>query len=133
MNGWAIQAQNELTPNNENEGEYMITLDLAADDEFKVVMSTDESTATKWYPDGMDNNYKITKTSNYTVYFRPNGDGGDDWHYHYIYAQDNNPTGINGVKADALKDAEVYTINGQRVQNPTKGLYIVNGKKVVIK
>ena len=28
---------------------------------------------------------------------------------------------------------EVYNLNGQRVMNPAKGLYIVNGKKVVIK
>lgn len=28
---------------------------------------------------------------------------------------------------------EVYNLNGQRVAQPTKGLYIVNGKKVVIK
>ena len=30
-------------------------------------------------------------------------------------------------------DAQYYNLNGQKVQNPTKGLYIVNGKKVVIK
>ena len=28
---------------------------------------------------------------------------------------------------------EVYDLMGRRVQNPTKGMYIVNGKKVVIK
>ena len=28
---------------------------------------------------------------------------------------------------------EVYNLNGQRVAQPTKGLYIVNGKKAVIK
>ena len=42
-------------------------------------------------------------------------------------------TGINAVKADALKDAQIYTISGQRVDKAQKGLYIVNGKKVVIK
>ena len=30
-------------------------------------------------------------------------------------------------------DGKVYTLSGQRVAQPTKGLYIVNGKKVVIK
>ena len=30
-------------------------------------------------------------------------------------------------------DREVYNLAGQRVAQPTKGLYIVNGKKVVIK
>jgi len=27
----------------------------------------------------------------------------------------------------------IYNLSGQRVDNPTKGLYIVNGKKVVMK
>ncbi len=30
-------------------------------------------------------------------------------------------------------ELKIYNLNGQRVQNPTKGLYIVNGKKVIIK
>ena len=30
-------------------------------------------------------------------------------------------------------NSEVYNLNGQRVMNPVKGLYIVNGRKVVIK
>ena len=34
---------------------------------------------------------------------------------------------------DVNADAVVYDLQGRRVQNPTKGLYIVNGKKVVIK
>ena len=42
-------------------------------------------------------------------------------------------TGINAVKADALKDAQIYTISGQRVDKAQKGLYIVNGRKVVVK
>ena len=47
---------------------------------------------------------------------------------------DSETTGINdvrGKKADVR--GEVYNLNGQRVANPTKGLYIVNGKKVAIK
>ena len=42
-------------------------------------------------------------------------------------------TGINSIAADALKDATIYTISGQRVEKAQKGLYIINGKKVVIK
>ena len=44
------------------------------------------------------------------------------------------PTGISTVKTDAdTKDAAVYDLQGRRVTKPTKGLFIVNGKKVVIK
>lgn len=43
-------------------------------------------------------------------------------------------TGVNTVKGSEFKvNGEVYNLNGQRVAQPTKGLYIVNGKKVVIK
>ena len=36
-------------------------------------------------------------------------------------------------KADKINDQYIYNLNGQRVAQPTKGLYIVNGKKVIIK
>lgn len=43
-------------------------------------------------------------------------------------------TGIDSVKASESKaNGEYYNLNGQRVAQPTKGLYIVNGRKVVIK
>ena len=37
------------------------------------------------------------------------------------------------VKKIEINDGVYYNLQGQRVDNPTKGLYIVNGKKVVIK
>ena len=43
-------------------------------------------------------------------------------------------TGINTVKSSEFNcNGEIYNLNGQRVANPTKGLYIVNGKKVILK
>ncbi|MBQ9187168.1 MAG: hypothetical protein IJ144_05000 [Prevotella sp.] len=43
-------------------------------------------------------------------------------------------TGISASLMNSEKvNSEVYNLNGQRVMNPTKGLYIVNGRKVVIK
>ena len=43
-------------------------------------------------------------------------------------------TGIEAVKkAETVADGAYYNLAGQRVAQPTKGLYIVNGKKVVIK
>ena len=50
------------------------------------------------------------------------GFGGDD------------TTGINAVNGEGFTvNGEFYNLNGQRVAQPKKGLYIVNGKKVVIK
>ena len=42
-------------------------------------------------------------------------------------------TGINAVNAAATMDGNIYDLSGRRVMQPTKGLFIVNGKKVVVK
>ena len=42
-------------------------------------------------------------------------------------------TGIKVVEADALENAVIYNMQGVRVEKAEKGLYIVNGRKVVIK
>ena len=47
---------------------------------------------------------------------------------------DDETTGINTAKGSQFTvNGEYYNLRGQRVAQPTKGLYIVNGKKVVIK
>ena len=46
---------------------------------------------------------------------------------------DDETTGISQVEASKSNVEGFYNLAGQRVANPTKGLYIVNGKKVVIK
>ena len=49
-------------------------------------------------------------------------------------ALDEETTGIGASLMNSERvNSEVYNLNGQRVMNPAKGLYIVNGKKVVIK
>lgn len=42
-------------------------------------------------------------------------------------------TEIVEVKTDDVKDGSYYNLNGQKVNAPTKGVYIVNGKKVLVK
>ena len=42
-------------------------------------------------------------------------------------------TGINSIEASKKSVEGCYNLAGQRVAQPTKGLYIVNGKKVIIK
>ena len=48
---------------------------------------------------------------------------------------DSETTGIESVNSEVkgFFDGEFYNLSGQRVTKPTKGLYIVNGKKVIIK
>lgn len=49
-----------------------------------------------------------------------------------LYSLNGVTDGIDGVKAD-VKAQGIYDLTGRRVENATKGIYIVNGKKVVIK
>ena len=43
---------------------------------------------------------------------------------------ENDPTGISGIPA-INADATIYDLSGRRVEKATKGVYIVNGKKVI--
>ena len=51
-----------------------------------------------------------------------------------FFSLDGETTGVNEVRGK-MEDVsgEYYDLQGRRVSQPTKGLYIVNGKKVVIK
>ena len=42
-------------------------------------------------------------------------------------------TGIDNVKAENGKVKTVYDLQGRKVENPVKGVYIVDGKKVLVK
>ena len=53
--------------------------------------------------------------------------------YGFVFAE-NTTTGIENIKANiSIKDNIYYNLSGQAVKNPTKGIYILNGKKVIIK
>ena len=44
------------------------------------------------------------------------------------------PTAVQSVKAFASEnDGAIYNLSGQRVSSPSKGIYIQNGKKIIIK
>ena len=42
------------------------------------------------------------------------------------------PTGIDAIRKEA-EDGKVYDLNGRQVKTPRKGVYIINGKKMVVK
>ena len=50
-----------------------------------------------------------------------------------LWFGEENVTAIETVKAQNVAKGEYFNLAGQRVAQPTKGLYIVNGSKVVIK
>ena len=45
----------------------------------------------------------------------------------------NKASGILNVKIGETKDGAIYNLTGQRVVKPQKGIYIINGKKVLAK
>ena len=42
-------------------------------------------------------------------------------------------TGIGEMKEQGAKSKDVYDLQGRKVENPAKGMYIINGKKVFVK
>jgi len=50
-----------------------------------------------------------------------------------VLVVDSNATGITTTNSEAVTDNLYYDLQGRRVMNPTRGLYIVNGKKVILK
>ena len=82
MNDWTISGDYKLSANGDT-GEYMITVSLPANTQLKVKGSNDV-----WYP-GEGSNLTINDAGSYTIYFRPDGQGGDDWHYGVLYAVHN--------------------------------------------
>lgn len=95
--------------------EYMLTLDLAADAQFKVVK--DDGQGQTWYPDGMGNNYgengELSGAGKYTVYFRPNRDGNPDWFYSVMYVAAAAPgtVTLNETKTIASFDMPTYDVD----------------------
>lgn len=46
---------------------------------------------------------------------------------------DEQPTGISEIKHETQKNSQYYDLSGRRIVHPRKGVYIVDGKKTVIK
>ena len=119
-----------------------------------IVEDTPTQIITNWQFVGTYNNGTIAAGDNY--YFKSNklykagGSGTTSIkpfraYLHYTgsdpapaptFTIDGNVTGIAQIIADGqmnLEEGAFYNLNGQRVANPAKGLYIVNGKKVILK
>lgn len=50
-----------------------------------------------------------------------------------FFAFDGTVTAIKNVETSATADGAYYTLQGVKVEKPTKGIYVHNGKKVIIK
>lgn len=80
---------------------------------------------------------KVLIPAGYAVAFKNAGESAGvelDFAYIKLNTREGIPTGISEVAAKAnAENGTMYNLAGQRVQKAVKGLYIVNGKKVVLK
>ena len=118
MTGWKVDEAYKLSKNDASVDieEYLFNdLALETTDEFKVVYSEDGTAMTKWFPEGSDNNYggngEITEAGTYTLYFRPNYDGFEDWFNGCIMVIINKPEPLLGdVDMDGDVDIQDATL-----------------------
>ena len=116
VDSWDPATDRIMTKNEEQTefDEYKIVVDLLEGDMLKVIYS--EKDAYTWYPDGMDNDYVVGADyagNGKTIYFRPDGLGGEGWHYGYIWIDKNETTALENTNA-AVKAAKMIE-NGQLI------------------
>ena len=58
---------------------------------------------------------------------------GADAREYYLFDETTSISEELRVKSEEIATAPVYDLQGRRVNTPTKGVYIVNGKKTVIR
>lgn len=95
------------------------------------VLMNDATDGIGFYKNGNATNFTVGAN---TAYLPADFAGGAE--ARSFFSLDDETTGINMVNGEGLKvnGSEVYyDLQGRRVLYPTKGLYIVNGKKVIIK
>ena len=135
-----------LVVNAEEAGTYVIPvatseLTNSTNNDLKGVKSTDEQPeidpsgnyyALRSYTDGTVAFAKITSTLTFPrgkAYIQLSGTSAAN----KLAVNFGTATGIRNVTAEDETEGDFYNLSGVRVQNPTKGLYIRNGKKVFVK
>jgi hypothetical protein len=84
--------------------------------------------------------FKDAATGNFTIYAGSDQAKEQTGDPRWLVEFDENLTGIDGINAAATLNGAVYTINGIKVREAgetlkglSKGMYIINGKKYVVK
>lgn len=123
MNTWNPNGEEQylFTVNPDNENELMLNCTLAEGDIFKVV----ETTSNSWFPGGNEeSNYVVdaAHAGDVTIYFRPDYQGGEGWHYGCIYLDVHTGTAISNTAVDAkaekiLRNGMILIVKGDKTYN----------------
>jgi len=119
MNEWTINESYKFEANPAAEGEYMLATNLTAGTTLKVTSSQGA-----WFPGGTDNDYTVDEAhaGNVTVYFRPDGQGGEDWYYGFFYVTEADHTAIsnttvNNKAVKVVRDGQLVIIKNGKTYN----------------
>ena len=128
FNSWTPAAEYHLVGNPDNNAEFMINVTLAENDELKVVNVLDGAT-TAWFPGGDNYVVDAAHAGEKTVYFRPDQQGGEGWHYGCIYIAPNQATGISNTAVEGkavkmimddqlliIRNGKTYNVQGQQLK-----------------
>lgn len=98
---------------------------------------TDELPANVWY--GITNEGKVMKAgtgayvNGFRAYFTGIEPASTNARVNIVLEDDGETTDLGFVRMVDPESKDVYTLSGQKVEKAGKGIYIVNGRKVVIK
>ena len=98
---------------------------------YQYILGDDNGTAKFFVPNGTSTLKKGKAYLKTTVQLSASAARGID-----IVFADDDVTGISATlndKGQMTNDKGIYNLSGQRVAQPTRGLYIVNGKKYIVK
>ena len=81
--------------------------------------------------EGIDMEQKLADTDRLMI--QCNKEGGEPFNFTSVVLVNKTITGIKTIQGSAKTSEVAFNLAGQRIAQPTKGLYIINGKKVFVK
>ena len=161
FNGWNWESEEGRLAMTEGNGGYTVTLDLVANDEFKIITPNEEDpTGYTWFG-GVDenqvgyflvnqellntgitltqgSNFRMAETGNYTITIKEAPITFNGIKAPFVMEVAKNPetiTAISDINAGKVADKNWYNIHGMKLQGvPTQpGIYVNGGRKVVVK
>ncbi|MBQ1909186.1 MAG: hypothetical protein II170_04540 [Bacteroidaceae bacterium] len=85
------------------------------------LLNGEQSENVVWYQTLGEDDYPVLSSTSKVVFKTAEG----------VYTNDANS--VEDISIDESAEAAVYDLTGRRVQNAAKGLYIIKGRKVLVK